>query len=70
LPLAVLAASYVAALLGASIIVARRRGWRHLGRLCIAFACMHLAYGVGFLTGLVRRTLGQPVATPKEAQAR
>ncbi len=70
LPLAVLAASYAAASLGASMIVSRRRGWRHLARLSAAFACMHLAYGLGFLTGLARRSLGQPVATPKEAQAR
>ena len=69
LPLAVLAGAYVTASLSASVVVARRRGWRHVLRLPLAFACMHLAYGLGFLTGLVRRTLGQPVATPKEAEA-
>jgi glycosyltransferase involved in cell wall biosynthesis len=69
LPLAVLAGAYVTASLSASVVVARRQGWRHVLRLPLAFACMHLAYGLGFLTGLVRRTLGQPVATPKEAEA-
>jgi len=69
LPLAVLVGAYAIASLSASVVVARRRGWRHVLRLPLAFACMHLAYGLGFLTGLVRRTLGQPVATPKEAEA-
>src|SRR3989304_3295233 len=68
LPLAVLAGAYVTASLSASVVVARRQGWRHVLRLPLAFACMHLAYGLGFLTGLVRRTLGQPVARPKEAE--
>ncbi len=69
LPLGILAAAYLTASLGASLVVARRRGWRQFPRLPLAFACMHLAYGLGFLTGLVRRTLGQPVATPREAEA-
>jgi hypothetical protein len=38
-------------------------------RLPIAFACMHVAYGVGFLVGLVRRALGQRVARPREVGA-
>lgn len=29
---------------------------------------MHLAYGMGFLIGLLRRAFGQPVAVPKEAE--
>jgi cellulose synthase/poly-beta-1,6-N-acetylglucosamine synthase-like glycosyltransferase len=70
LPLAVLAAAYGTASFGASIVVARKRGWRYLPRLVTAFACMHLAYGAGFLTGLVRRGMGQQVATPKEAEVR
>lgn len=69
LPLAALAGSYVAASLGASFVIARRRGWRHFARLPLAFGCMHFAYGLGFLSGLVRRGLGQPVATPREAEA-
>jgi cellulose synthase/poly-beta-1,6-N-acetylglucosamine synthase-like glycosyltransferase len=69
LPLAILAGAYLMASLGASFVVARRHGWRQFLRLPLAFACMHLAYGLGFLTGLLRRTLGQPVATPREAEA-
>ena len=65
-PLGILVAGYLVASLAASFFVARRRGWGHLLRLPLAFACMHLAYGLGFLLGLVRRALGQPVAMPKE----
>ena len=68
-PLAALVAAYVVATIGASIVVSRRHGWRHLLRLPLAFACMHFAYGSGFLFGLVRRLFGQPVAMPKEAEA-
>jgi glycosyltransferase involved in cell wall biosynthesis len=70
LPLALLAGAYVAASLGASLVVARRGGWRHVLRLPLAFACMHLAYGLGFLIGLVRRAFGQSVAMPQEAESR
>jgi cellulose synthase/poly-beta-1,6-N-acetylglucosamine synthase-like glycosyltransferase len=69
LPLATLAGAYALASIAASIAVARRRGWRHVWRLPLAFACMHIAYGLGFLTGALRRALGQPVARPKEAEA-
>jgi cellulose synthase/poly-beta-1,6-N-acetylglucosamine synthase-like glycosyltransferase len=68
LPLAALVGGYVVASMGASFVVARRSGWRHLVRLPLAYACMHLAYGVGFLVGLVRRAFGQPVATAQEAE--
>ena len=69
LPLAVLTGSYIAASLAVSIVIARRHGWRRLLRLPFAFACMHFAYGIGFISGLVRRGLGRPVATPREAEA-
>ncbi|OGO53034.1 MAG: hypothetical protein A2148_00905 [Chloroflexi bacterium RBG_16_68_14] len=69
LPLAIVVGSYVTTTLVASFVVARRHGWRHLLRLPVAFACMHLAYGLGFLSGLARRAFGQPVATPREAEA-
>jgi cellulose synthase/poly-beta-1,6-N-acetylglucosamine synthase-like glycosyltransferase len=69
LPLVLLAGAYVAASLGASVVVARRGGWRHVLRLPLAFACMHLTYGLGFLIGLVRRAFGQPVAVPKEVES-
>jgi len=68
-PLAAIGSAYLGASLGASIVLSRRHGWRRALRLPIAFACMHLAYGLGFLTGLARRALGQPVATPREAEA-
>jgi len=52
--LAAVAGSYlVANLLGAGW-TARRHGWRHLLRLPIAFAFLHLSYGMGFLVGLAR----------------
>jgi len=38
----------------ASIFAARRTDWRILSLLPIAFAIIHLAYGLGFLTGLLR----------------
>ncbi|MDZ4277541.1 MAG: glycosyltransferase family 2 protein [Dehalococcoidia bacterium] len=68
-PLAALVGAYLTASLAASAVVSRRHGWRHLFRLPLAFACMHLAYGLGLITGLVRRTFGQQVATPQEAEA-
>ena len=70
LPVALLVGAYVGGSIAASIVVARRHGWRHVWRLPIAFACMHVAYGLGFLSGLARRGLGQPVATPREVEAR
>lgn len=68
LPLAVIGGAYLTASVVASLVIARRRGWRHALRLPFAFWCMHIAYGVGFLGGLVRRTFGQPVARPREAE--
>jgi len=38
-------------------------------RLPVAFACMHIAYGLGFLSGLLRRSVGAPVAVPREVGA-
>jgi glycosyltransferase involved in cell wall biosynthesis len=70
LPFVALVASYLAASLTMSVVLAAGRGWRYLVRLPLAFACMHLAYGLGFLSGLLRRGLGQPVATPREAETR
>lgn len=62
--------AYVAAALIASGREARRRGaWRWLVALPPVFATMHVAYGVGFLLGLVAflrrwRTVGQPADWP------
>jgi len=69
LPLALVGGSYLTVLLGASIVVARKNGWKHLLRLPFAFGCMHVAYGFGFLSGFLRRSIGQQVAVPREAEA-
>ena len=44
----------------ASLVSAPRHGWRYLPPLPIAFACLHVSYGLGFaagLMGLAGRTL-------------
>jgi hypothetical protein len=51
--LLLVAGSYIAANLSASAVTARRAGWRLFPLLAIAFAILHLAYGLGFLKGLV-----------------
>ena len=52
--LAIVAGSYLAAVLVASVWIARRLGWRYLMPLPIIMAALHLSYGFGFLSGLVR----------------
>ncbi len=47
-------ASYAAASLTASLWLAARQGWRYLPILPLAFAAMHVAYGLGFVAGLTR----------------
>ncbi|MCH7699664.1 MAG: glycosyltransferase family 2 protein [Chloroflexi bacterium] len=69
LPLAILAGIYIGVSVGFSLGLAWQHGWQHAFRLPIAFATMHFAYGIGFLSGLIRRTFGQQVAVPKEAEA-
>jgi glycosyltransferase involved in cell wall biosynthesis len=51
---------YTAAALAASLAAARRAGWRLLPFLPIIFGTFHLAYGIGFLAGLARRSSGSP----------
>lgn len=51
---AAIAGVYSLAVLGASILAARRNGWGLLPLLPIAFAVLHLAYGSGFLSGLLK----------------
>jgi hypothetical protein len=46
--------AYATANLAASLLTSRRAGWRLLPLLPVAFAILHLAYGLGFITGLVR----------------
>jgi succinoglycan biosynthesis protein ExoA len=47
-------AAYAVALAAAAAAVARRHGWRHMGRLVAAFSTMHLSWGSGFLAGALR----------------
>jgi cellulose synthase/poly-beta-1,6-N-acetylglucosamine synthase-like glycosyltransferase len=55
LPFGLAAGSYALANLAASaLITARRRDWSLLGLLPIAFAILHVSYGLGFLVGLVK----------------
>jgi succinoglycan biosynthesis protein ExoA len=46
--------SYLIANLVASILIARRKGWRLVPLLPIAFAILHLSFGVGFMVGLIK----------------
>jgi succinoglycan biosynthesis protein ExoA len=69
LPLGFLWGGYLLASLAVAAVLARRHGFRHLVRLPVAFACMHIAYGLGFLCGLLRRSVGAPVAVPREVGA-
>jgi glycosyltransferase involved in cell wall biosynthesis len=52
--LGVIAGSYSVALITASILSVRKNGWALLPILPIAFAILHLAYGSGFLIGLLK----------------
>ena len=52
--LVLLLGAYVGANLGAAFIAARRYGMRLFPLLPPAFAILHMAYGLGFWTGLVR----------------
>jgi GT2 family glycosyltransferase len=45
---------YGAALLLAAMSVAARAGWRYLPGLLVAFWCLHIGYGTGFLAGVLR----------------
>lgn len=46
--------SYFLALLLASVITASLRGWNYLLLLPLGFGIIHLSYGLGFLSGLIR----------------
>ncbi len=52
--LGLLLGTYLVANLGASVITARQGNWRLLTFLPFAFATLHVAYGCGFLVGLIR----------------
>jgi len=46
--------SYLFANLAASFYTAFKKGWRHLFLLPVTFAIIHISYGLGFLSGLVK----------------
>jgi len=52
--LAGLVGIYTLANLSASFLIAKREGWRFLPLLPLAFATIHLSYGLGFLVGLFK----------------
>ena len=47
-------ASYLTANLVASLLTASHRGWKFFPFLPYTFAILHLSYGLGFLTGLIK----------------
>jgi GT2 family glycosyltransferase len=70
-PLRRLGGSYAAANVGASVIAAASRGgWRYMPLLPATFACLHVAYGSGFLAGMLElglRELGVGAGASPEA---
>jgi hypothetical protein len=50
----VVASAYIAAILAASVLTARRYGWATLPILPAVFATYHFSYGLGFSAGLLR----------------
>lgn len=63
---------YTLAATTASLALARRHGWTHVRVLPIVFACLHVAYGLGFLTGLLGlagRTLTRTADAPGARQS-
>ncbi|HYM14039.1 MAG TPA: glycosyltransferase family 2 protein [Dehalococcoidia bacterium] len=52
-PLRALAVVYTGAATIVSLALASQRRWRYLPLLPIAFACLHLSYGLGFIAGLM-----------------
>ncbi|MBI5303630.1 MAG: glycosyltransferase family 2 protein [Chloroflexi bacterium] len=54
IPFPAVACPYVLASLFISLTIAAREGWRYAPILPLAFATMHVAYGVGFLAGIAR----------------
>ena len=57
---------YLVTSLGASTYISARRGWRYLRILPLAFAAIHLGWGLGFWWGLIRWNLlpAPPLAKP------
>ena len=51
---ALIGGSYILANLIASAWAAGRKGWQYLPTIPLAYATMHISYGLGFLIGLLR----------------
>ncbi len=68
LPLAALAGAYGLASLAASLRATGRGDRRYLPVLPVAFACLHVSYGLGFLVGLARTAAA--AATPLARRSR
>jgi glycosyltransferase involved in cell wall biosynthesis len=71
-PLKQLARVYTLAATTASLALVRQHGWRRLPALPIIFACLHAAYGLGFLFGLLGlagRILTRTAPTPGARQS-
>jgi len=49
-----------------SLRIASKKGWQYLPILPLAFACLHVAYGAGFLKGLVQFILPGKRASRKD----
>jgi len=62
--LVLLLAIYLLASSLASLRIASQRGWRYAPLLPLAFACLHTAYGLGFLGSLLRLLAGRSSAQP------
>jgi succinoglycan biosynthesis protein ExoA len=60
--LVLLIAVYLLASSLASLRIASQRGWRYAPLLPLAFACLHTAYGLGFLGSLLRLLAGRSSA--------
>jgi glycosyltransferase involved in cell wall biosynthesis len=52
-PLLGIGGAYAALVVAVSVALGRCHGWRHVPRLLLTFPTLHLAYGVGFWSGLV-----------------
>ena len=59
----VLLAAYCFALLTASVLAARKSGWRLLPYLPLSFSTFHVSYGTGFLIGSVYWTFSRSAAS-------
>lgn len=58
---------YAAATIFVSVGIAARNGWRYAPLLPLAFVCLHVSYGIGFLESLLAARLSPtPVEAPEE----